>query len=263
MKKVDVGRVTISVANLYREADYRSEIISQALLAEKIIVEEQQRNFSRIKQADGYSGWISNYQWIPENFFDFPLKMVRAHWLKIYCEPLMSAEPMGDATIGTRLPVCQSADGWLQVILPDGQTGWAVASNFGDLLPLSRRNAVELGEEFIGIPYFWGGRSSRGFDCSGLIQTIFALMSRQLPRDSWMQQRDGTFVSDDPQKASPGDLYFFSDNETGITHVGLSAGDGRIIHARGKVRSNNLHPDKPDFDRNLLDTFVDVRSYFS
>ena len=262
MNKVEVGRVSVSVANLYRKDDYRSEIISQALLAEKIFIEEKQKNFSRIKQTDDYSGWISNYQWIPEKFFDYPLKMVRTHWLKIYHEPMPDAATIGEAPIGSRLPVCQSKDGWLQIILPDGQTGWAEGSNFGELLPLTRMNAVRLAQEFYGIPYFWGGRSPRGFDCSGLIQTVFALMGRQLPRDSWMQQRDGIFVSQEPLQAKPGDLYFFSDNGERITHVGLSAGKGRLIHARGKVRSNSLQPGQPEFDKNLLDTFIDVRTYF-
>jgi len=262
MNKVEVGRVSVSIANIYRQANYSSEITSQALLAEKIFIEKKQKNFSRIKQADDYSGWISNYQWTPEKFFDFPLKMVRAHWLKIYREPNLSAAPIGEASIGTRLPVCQSSDGWLQIILPDGQTGWVAESNFGEPLPLTRLNAVRLAQEFYGIPYFWGGRSSRGFDCSGLIQTVFALMARQLPRDSWMQQRDGIFVSGNPLDAKPGDLYFFSDNGERITHVGLSAGNGRLIHARGKVRLNSLQSDHPAFDKNLLDTFVDIRTYF-
>jgi len=262
MNKVEVGRVSVSVANLYREDNYRSEIISQALLAEKIFIEEKQKNFSKIKQTDDYSGWISNYQWIPEKFYDYPLKMVRTHWLKIYQEPMPDAVTIAEATIGSRLPVCQSADGWLQIILPEGQTGWAQESSFGELLPLTRMNAVHLAEEFYGIPYFWGGRSSHGFDCSGLIQSVFALMARQLPRDSWMQQRDGIFVSKDPLRAKPGDLYFFSDDRARITHVGLSAGNGRLIHARGKVRSNSLQPGQPEFDKNLLDTFIDVRTYF-
>jgi len=262
MRKAEIGRINSSIANLYREAHYRSEIISQALLAEKIFIEEKSTYFTKIKQTDDYKGWISNYQWVPYKRLNYPKKMIRSHWVKIYREPLVTSNPISEATIGVRLSVYRSTNGWLQIIMPDGQYGWIEENSFGDLLPATRINAVKLAEEFYGIPYFWGGRSARGFDCSGLMQTVFALMDIPLCRDAWMQQRDSSFISNDPQKAQPGDLYFFSDDGERITHVGLAAGNSRIIHARGMVRLNSLNSADPDFDRNLLDTFVDVRTYF-
>jgi hypothetical protein len=262
MKNEETGRVNVSVANLYREASYQSETVSQALLAEKFIIEARQKNYSKIKQADGYSGWISNYQWVTDRPEDYPVMMVRAHMLKIFHQPDTCSTSLRDATAGVNLPVRQSQNGWLEVVLPDGKLGWAEEKGFGPLLPATRTNAVQLAEEFFGIPYFWGGRSARGFDCSGLVQTVFALMGLHLPRDSWMQQRDGSFVSDDLQKAQAGDLYFFSDNKKSITHVGLAAGNCRIIHARGMVRMNSLRQGDPEFNQDLLHTFIDVRTYF-
>jgi hypothetical protein len=262
LKKTQTGYINVGVANLYREGNYRSEIVSQALLAEKILIEEQLKDFSKIRQTDDYSGWISNYQWVPAVEEKAKKRMVRAHHIKIYAEPDITSRSLRDATIGVHLPVCRSLHGWLEVILPDTKTGWVKEKDFSDYFPATRQTAVKLAEEFYGIPYFWGGRSAKGFDCSGFIQTIFALIGRQLPRDSWMQQRDGTFVSTDPKNAQPGDLYFFSDNGKSITHVGIAAGNSQIIHARGMVRLNSLKPGEPCFNQNLLDTFIDVRTYF-
>jgi cell wall-associated NlpC family hydrolase len=121
---------------------------------------------------------------------------------------------------------------------------------------------VKLIKEFLGYPYFWGGRSVKGFDCSGLIQTVYSLLGLKLPRDSWMQHRDGKFVSDQPGEAEPGDLYFFSDTGSKITHVGMATGAGRIIHARGMVKENSLIHDETIFNEKLYSSFVDVRTFF-
>ena len=68
-------------------------------------------------------------------------------------------------------------------------------------------------------------------------------------------------VGKDPLDADPGDLYFFAEGRDRITHVGLALGSGDILHARGLVRINSLVPERPDFSRELINEFVDVRTY--
>ena len=58
------GKINVSVANMYREATYGSEIVNQGLLGESITVENRTKDFTEIKLYDGYQGWISNYQWV-------------------------------------------------------------------------------------------------------------------------------------------------------------------------------------------------------
>jgi cell wall-associated NlpC family hydrolase len=134
--------------------------------------------------------------------------------------------------------------------------------SFSEFPELTRQNIVQLVREFLGYPYFWGGRSPKGFDCSGLTQIVFSLYGISLPRDSWMQHRDALFCSDNPIEAQAGDLYFFADNGTKITHVGFALGEGRIIHARGMVRENSLIPGNDKFSEELYNSFVDVRTFF-
>jgi cell wall-associated NlpC family hydrolase len=88
------------------------------------------------------------------------------------------------------------------------------------------------------------------------------MIQMDLPRDSWMQQRDGKFVSDKPEEAQPGDLYFFAETGTKITHVGIAIGEGRIIHSRGLVRENSLIRAHSNFSEELYKSFVDVRTFF-
>ena len=166
-----------------------------------------------------------------------------------------------DLVIGATLVKTAEKEDWFQVSLPDGILGWVEKKSFAPFPQESRQGVVDLAQEFLGYPYHWGGRSPKGFDCSGLIQTIFAHTGVSLPRDSWMQHRDAQPVSDDPLQAEPGDLCFFAEGGKRITHVGVAVGEGRIIHARGFVRQNSLKESDPDFDRDLARTFVDVKTY--
>ena len=81
---------------------------------------------------------------------------------------------------------------------------------------------------FIGVPYVFGGTSSNGFDCSGYVQHVFALLGRHLPRTADAQYAagrpiDGTMIA--------GDLVFFQTYERGPSHVGIYLGDGKFVHA--------------------------------
>jgi cell wall-associated NlpC family hydrolase len=63
------------------------------------------------------------------------------------------------------------------------------------------------------------------------------------------------------QETKAGDLYFFAEIGVKITHVGIAPGKGRTIHVRGKGQENSLNPQNTDFDRELYNSFVDVRTF--
>jgi len=80
----------------------------------------------------------------------------------------------------------------------------------------------------LGVPYRWGGTSREtGFDCSGLVQHVFAKLGVALPRTTYQQVDVGTPVAS-LAAAQPGDLVFFG---TPPHHVGIYLGDGRMIDA--------------------------------
>ena len=106
-----------------------------------------------------------------------------------------------------------------------------------------RDEIVKTAGSFIGVPYQWGGSSSKkGFDCSGLAMAVYRLNGLKLPRTSGEQYKTGTWVS--RGKLAKGDLVFFDTRSSGkISHVGIYTGQDKFIHAprTGKtVRTSSL-----------------------
>jgi cell wall-associated NlpC family hydrolase len=86
--------------------------------------------------------------------------------------------------------------------------------------------AAAIALEAVGVPYRWGGTSPRGgFDCSGLVFWAYGRIGIELPHSSYALYGAGRRVARSRMK--PGDLVFFS----GLGHVGLYVGRGRMVHA--------------------------------
>ena len=104
-------------------------------------------------------------------------------------------------------------------------------------------SVVRTALRFLGRPYQWAGVGNRGFDCSGLVYHVYAMMRLSLPRTSFAQFRDGVPV---PRASlAPGDLVFFHTYAYGASHVGIYVGGDRFVHAsadRGVVVSSLSEP---------------------
>jgi cell wall-associated NlpC family hydrolase len=122
---------------------------------------------------------------------------------------------------------------------------------FGVILVLSLHASavaaepVEHAASLIGRPYVWGAEGPDAFDCSGLMQYIFARTGIDLPRRAIDQSRAGDLVG---RRLEPGDLLFFSTDtrRSLVTHVGIYEGDGVMINASqrgGRVRRDDLDED--------------------
>ena len=92
-----------------------------------------------------------------------------------------------------------------------------------------------------GVPYRLGGDDPAGFDCSGLVQYVFAQHGRALSRVVRQQYGEGRRV--DATEVRPGDLVFFVTDGHHVSHVGIAIGGDRFVHApnsRGVVRVESL-----------------------
>jgi len=122
-----------------------------------------------------------------------------------------------------------------------------------------RRGIVRTAHRFLGTAYRWGGESAgRGFDCSGLTQTVYRLNGLDLPRNSRSQFREGTPVRKEALRK--GDLVFFSTTRRDrVSHVGVYTGQGKFIHAPGRgkrIRTSSLD------NRYFRRRYIGARRYF-
>ncbi len=91
----------------------------------------------------------------------------------------------------------------------------------------------------LGIPYKWGGVTTKGFDCSGLVWYVFDKNNISLPRTADVQYQKGTIVP--RNNLQKGDVIFFTTYEPGASHNGIYLENGKFVHAsssRGVMISN-------------------------
>ena len=94
---------------------------------------------------------------------------------------------------------------------------------------VSGSEIVSLAQQYLGVPYVYGGSSPRGFDCSGFTMYIFAQVGVKLPHGATSQLSYGASVS--RSELQPGDLVFFQDYGAVASHVGIYIGGDQFIHA--------------------------------
>jgi cell wall-associated NlpC family hydrolase len=213
---------------------------TQLILGEKVLVVDRRGDFSKIAAVEepssknplGYPGWVRSEDLLPgwPAAEEYAVVMTRN-------APLRS-EPGGTLLMGlyldTRLPVESARDGWVQVRLPDGTTGWIRSTDvrLTDNLsaPVPTEGLFALAETMIGVRYWWGGTTADAFDCSGFLYRVFHAYGINLGRDSGDQALGGELVARNDLKK--GDLIFTSKTEGGpIFHVAMYWGNTTVLDA--------------------------------
>jgi hypothetical protein len=139
----------------------------------------------------------------------------------IRAAPADDAEQVTQALRGELLEVEERDGGWFRVRTAYAYPGWIRDEHLvGD-------DPLDVARTFLGTPYEWGGISSAGIDCSGLVHVAFRLCGRIVPRDAWQQDEAGTVV----EEPHAGDLVTYG---TPVDHIAFWVGPGRILHSTGR-----------------------------
>jgi cell wall-associated NlpC family hydrolase len=94
----------------------------------------------------------------------------------------------------------------------------------------------QVGLQYQGVPYVYGGSNPSGFDCSGFVMFVYAQFGVSLAHSVRSQSASGTVIS--AEDARPGDLVIFSD----LSHDGIYAGNGNVLHAPYEGASVRVQP---------------------
>lgn len=235
--------VRLSVVSMRGKASHASEQISQALMGTPVCVLEKGAEWSRVRTPDGYEGHIINHSMTFLSAEEFESwKSARKVMVTAPYEQ-HDADGVTDLVCGNVLvsvgDSLELPDG-RRILRPEGVEDLDSVCN----RDFSFAQLPEFAALYYGVPYEWGGLSSKGMDCSGLVRMAYMAQGRVLPRDAWQQALEGEEV--DESALRPGDLIFFGNKRTGrITHVGIYAGDGEYVHSSQMVRRNSLIPGTP------------------
>ena len=299
--------VETSTCYMRLQPDYESALETQELMGTVVEIVDEKGYWREIVSPQPYKAWttektlvemtaqqIKEYEEAEKYIFTAPFGL-------LYTVPHTTGSVICDLVGGDVLRVVQKKKGqaspsgkhgkWVEVMLPSGRTGWTYKK---DVRPLGARTNIRKGDSseglvsieqlegainqawrLRGVPYLWGGMSSTGVDCSGLVRICFLMNDILLPRNASQQvfcgkeieisrpditdrteaevkeNYNSEIATEAISKLHRGDLVFFGNTQTGrITHVGIYLGGGEIIHASHMVRVNSLIPGKENYYEN-------------
>ncbi len=272
------GIITLSVANLRPTPGHSAELITQALLGTPVKVLKKESNWYLIQTPDSYLGWttesgISLFTEDEIRQYNHSERIIYTGMTgSCYQLPDEKSQPVSDLILGNILETAGESPGFCKVKFPDGRTGYV---NKNQCLPLNKwkesftyspEKILQTAMPFLGLPYLWGGISSKTLDCSGLTKTVFFMNGIILQRDASQQVLYGNLVktSNGYANLEPADLLFFGTHKTDstkerVTHVGIYIGNGEFIHSSGLVKINSLVPGKENYNSYLDSIFIRAR----
>lgn len=304
--------IEFSTSYLRLEPDYESPLETQELMGTVVEIVGEQGYWREVISPQPYRAWCTDQGLIEMSLEQIdayeaaPKVMFKELYGHVYSEPSYLSATICDLVGGDLLRMAGNDENkamkgkWAHVMLPSGKTGYvpskelklhkgfvsiAMGEGSSESIPAETIEAIiAQAEKLTGVPYLWGGMSSKGVDCSGLVRISHIMNGILLPRnasqqikcgdrvpmetnpDFWDESRRITsetvyaedFIMDMKERVKNlerGDLVFFGtpateDKPMRITHVGIYLGNNKIIHASHRVRINSLIPGDTDYYEN-------------
>ena len=218
----DEFEISQGLAPLREAPSADATLLTQALKGERVTIYERNGEgfaWGQLK-CDGYVGWLPERALAKRR--EEPTHKIAVLRTFGFPGPSIKLPPSETLVMGA----------WVRVVREDGS--FAVTSE-GCYVPRQHIGGIDaraddfvtVAERFVGTPYLWGGKSSLGIDCSGLVQVSLNAAGRRCPRDSDMQQHSLGITLGPPESSNlqRGDLIFWKG------HVAIARDSASIVHA--------------------------------
>jgi cell wall-associated NlpC family hydrolase len=206
-------------ADLRHAPSHEARLDTQALMGERVTVYETTEEGWAWGQldGDGYVGWLSANALAAPG--PAPTHKVSALRTLAFPAPDIKMPPLAGLPLGARVAIVRQ-DARFAVTA----AGWHIP--LAHLAPVDAKASdfVAVTEKFLGTPYLWGGKTSLGLDCSGLLQVALQAAGIACPRDSDLQEQalGARLAFSDLRR---GDLIFWKG------HVAIARDGDTLIHA--------------------------------
>jgi hypothetical protein len=268
------GIINNSVANLRKNPSHSSELVSQTILGTGVSILKKEGEWYLIQTPDKYISWIDHGGIVPmskekyNNYFASDVGVFTRPYGFSY-ETKKKNRVVSDLVLGSALKIVEVGSKHTKYKYPDGRIAWIENGLMNSISSIrgmnySIQNLLENAHSLIGVPYLWGGTSSKGFDCSGYTKSVYLMNGYILPRDASQQIKEGILVDDSRNwnLLETGDLMFFGyykDDKLRIDHVSIWLGDGYFIQSSKNVRISSVYSDNSNFDDYHMAKYIESR----
>ncbi|TVZ16126.1 C40 family peptidase [Maribacter sp. MAR_2009_72] len=258
--------VNISAANLRSSPKHSAELATQAIMGTTVKVLKKEGSWYLVQTPDQYLAWVDAggivlmneadlNQWTNSN------KIIVTNTYAHAIDTANGTNRISDLVAGSLLKLLEMDSGNYKVQFPDGRTAFVPMTEAQEYnvwlrnLNVGEEALVETSKTLMGVPYLWGGTSTKGLDCSGFTKTIYFLNGMVIPRDASQQVHTGSSVDSlaNFNTLRKGDLLFFGKKATDSTaekvvHVGMWIGDQQFIHSSDMVRVSSVDENAQNYD---------------
>jgi cell wall-associated NlpC family hydrolase len=225
-------QVSAPVLPLRREPRFDATLDTEALFGETVTVYDEEEGWSWVQlNRDGYVGYMPSEGLVAH--VASPTHKVAVLRTYVFPQPDAKSPPLSLLSLNAAVTVVDEEDRYL-LLQTGGHIFGAHVRPVGDFA----RDYVAVAEAFLGAPYLWGGRTSVGLDCSGLVQLALEAAGFEAPRDADMQAAELGRPVDLKRgsKLRRGDLVFWEG------HVGLMTSPKDFLHANAYHMAVEVEP---------------------